>query len=409
MAAANVTVPEQVAAPQHPMRDRAFQYLFAGSTLSLLGDHFYFIALPWLILQQTGSAVTMGTIMMAGAIPRAVLMLMGGAVSDRMSPRKILIITIWVRTFCVGLISVLVWLHLVQIWELYALAITFGVADAFDSPAEMAFLPAIVKSEQLVPAMSILQARTQLTGIVAPAPVGFIIRAVGLAWAFFIDALSFLFIIAALAKLPDPPPTHEEKKPFWNSIWEGIAYLGKDIPLRSLVMVAVSINFCLGGPISLGLTYLAKTKFGSPTALGIMLSCFALGGLVGSALAGIWKIRRRGIMMIVVAFVLGLLLGCLGVLNTRLTLSAALVAIGITAGVANVHIGAWIMQRIDAALRGRVSSVLMLGSIGLIPISLALAGVLIAMSLKTMFLVAGALMLVVTGVAAMHKTVRQIE
>jgi hypothetical protein len=82
---------------------------------------------------------------------------------------------------------------------------------------------------------------------------------------------------------------------------------------------------------------------------------------------------------------------------------------GISAGMANVQIGAWIMQRIDASVRGRVSSVLILGARGTMPISLALAGVLIAVGLKFMFLFAGSVLLLITIAAATQKTVRQIQ
>ena len=395
--------------PRHPLRDRNFRLLFTGSTISLVGDQFYFVALPWLVLQQTGSAVAMGTVMMAAAIPRVVLMLLGGAVSDRFSPRRIMMAAAWARTFCVTIIGVLVGVHILRMWALYALAVAFGIADAFDGPAASTFVPFLLKREQLVAATSLSQTRTQLTTIAAPVPVGFIIKALGVAWAFFIDAISFLFIIAALIKLPDPPPNPAARKPIWHSIWEGLEYVGKDIPLRSLLLVVTGLNFCLAGPFNLGLAYMAKTRFASPAVFGMMLSSAALGMLAGSLLAGIWKIRRRGRMILVVSFVLTALLSLMAIVNGLWSLAAVLLAMGIAAGLLSVHIAAWTLQRIDATVRGRVSSVLNLTGLGILPFSLALAGLLIAVSLKFMFLFAASVMLLVTLVAAMQKTVRQIE
>lgn len=397
------------APPQHPLRDRNFRLLFTGSTISLVGDQFYFVALPWLVLQQTGSAVAMGTVMMAAAIPRVVLMLLGGAVSDRFSPRRIMMAAAWARTFCVTIIGVLVGVHILRMWALYALAVAFGIADAFDGPAASTFVPFLLKREQLVAATSLSQTRTQLTTIAAPVPVGFIIKALGVAWAFFIDAISFLFIIAALIKLPDPPPNPAARKPIWHSIWEGLEYVGKDIPLRSLLLVVTGLNFCLAGPFNLGLAYMAKTRFASPAVFGMMLSSAALGMLAGSLLAGIWKIRRRGRMILVVSFVLTALLSLMAIVNGLWSLAAVLLAMGIAAGLLSVHIAAWTLQRIDATVRGRVSSVLNLTGLGILPFSLALAGLLIAVSLKFMFLFAASVMLLVTLVASMQKTVRQIE
>src|SRR5690349_24482991 len=83
-------------APQklpHPLKSRNFVLWWTGATLSLLGDQFYVVALPWIVLQLTGSAAAMGMVSMCTGIPRAVLVLMGGAVADRTSARKLLMIT----------------------------------------------------------------------------------------------------------------------------------------------------------------------------------------------------------------------------------------------------------------------------------------------------------------------------
>src|SRR6478672_10579079 len=111
MAAAVLSAPTAdvpVPAAKHPLRNPNYRLWLIGGTISLLGDQFYFVALPWLVLQQTGSAVAMGAIMMAGAIPRALLMLMGGALTDRVSPRKIMISTASTRALCVTIIGLLV-------------------------------------------------------------------------------------------------------------------------------------------------------------------------------------------------------------------------------------------------------------------------------------------------------------
>jgi len=91
------------------------------------------------------------------------------------------------------------------------------------------------------------------------------------------------------------------------------------------------------------------------------------------------------------------------------TIAAVLLMMGLAAGLTNVNISAWIMQRIDTTVRGRVSSVLMLAVVGLTPISLAVAGVLIAWNVKLMFLLSAGLMLLVTTVAAGQKPVREIN
>jgi MFS family permease len=408
----NASLPAAVhsaATVEHPLRNPHYRLWLIGGTISLLGDQFYLVALPWLVLQQTGSAVAMGAIMMTGAIPRALLMLLGGAVSDRMSARKIMMATATARTICVTAIGVLVWLRILRTWELYALAFAFGVADAFAVPAQTAYLPSLLKREQLVAASSVSQSTGQLTTILGPVPAGLVIQTLGVAWAFFLDAISFLFIIGALWKLPDPPKSQAARKAMWHSIAEGIAYVGKDVPLRSLMLLATILNFCVAGPVSIGLAYLTKTRFGSPAAYGIVISAVAAGSLLGALLAGVWKIRRRGVMILALSAVLGLCLGSIGLMGRLWSVAGVLLVMGVAAGLVNVHIGAWAMQRIDAAVRGRVASVLMLASFGITPISLAVAGFLVAWSLKLMFLLAGGLMVLAAAGASFQKPVREIE
>jgi len=411
MATATIPVPESPATkPAHPLRDPNFRLLLTGGTISLLGDQCYLVALPWLVLQMTGSAVAMGTILMAAAIPRAVLMLMGGAVSDRISPRKIMMMTATARTVFVAAIALLVWLHILRIWELYALSFAFGVSDAFSFPARQAYLPSLVEREQLVAANSVLQSTSQLTTIAGPAPAGMLIKALGVAWAFFLDAISFLFIIAALWRLPDPAPVPAAapRRAVLSSILEGLEYVRKDVPLRALMLLASVINFCTAGPIGVGLAYLAKTRFDSPTAYGLIVSAAAAGGLLGSLLAGAWRVRRRGLLMVSVPVVIGVCLGALGLLAHLWAVAATLLLMGASAGLTNVHIASWIQQRIEPAVRGRVLSVLMVAAFGLMPFSLAVAGLLVAWSLEWMFMLAGAVLLLIAVVAALQKPVRQI-
>src|SRR5919206_1142380 len=122
-----------------------FRNLWLGGAVSALGDQFYLVALPWLVLQLTGSNLAVGTVLMCAAIPRAVLMLGGGAVSDRIAPRRIMLSTASTRTIFVAAVGVLAWFHVVQLWHLYILGFAFGVADAFGIPAFQSLLPQLVE------------------------------------------------------------------------------------------------------------------------------------------------------------------------------------------------------------------------------------------------------------------------
>jgi MFS family permease len=393
----------------HPLRTAHFRRLWIGGSISLLGDQFYFVSLPWLVLQLTGSALAMSTILMTGAIPRAVLMLMGGALSDRISPRRIMIGTALSRTVLVTVIGALLVWHSLHMWELYLLAFAFGVADAFAMPASSAYLPLIVEREQLVQANSVSQTTAQLVTIAGPAPAAIVLKILGAAWAFFLDALSFLAILAALWTLPDPPARPKAaKQPMWRSIVEGIRAVRNDQPLSVLMLMATVINFCLTGPIAVGLPDLASSRFHSPTAFAVLLSSVAAGGLLGALLAGVWKIRRKGLLMLGGSACIGLCIASIGLLPKLWLIAAVLVLTGMAAGLVNLHILTWIQQRVDASTRGRVMSVLMVASIGLMPLSLAAGGVLAQWNLTWMFVIAGVATMAVAASATPLRTLRKI-
>ena len=395
----------------HPLRTSVFRLLWVGNTISSIGDQFYFVALPWLILQLTGSGVLLGTITMTAAIPRAVFMLVGGAVSDRFSPRRIMIVAASSRAVAVAAISTLIWAHSLQVWQLYVLAFCFGTADAFASPAAQAFLPSLVTSEQLASANSLFQSSGLIVTIVAPAPAGLFIKVFGTAWAFFIDAISFLFIVGALLKIPDPPRTGvgAPRSNVIRSIVDGLRYVRNDVALTSLMWVVAVLNFAISGPVGIGVAFIAKEKFGSASSFGLLMSAVAAGGLTGLVTAGLCKQRRRGRMLLLFSTAIGICLGSIGWIDRMPSLAAALFLMSGAAAFLNVQLLVWFQQRVDRAMMGRVLSVLTFASIGLTPISMALAGIAITWSLHGMFLIGGGMVLLVTLLATMARPVREID
>lgn len=396
---------------RHPLFNRDFRYLWIGNTVSLCGDQFFLVALPWLILQLTGSGAVLGGIMMVEAIPRAALMLLGGAITDRVSPRKIMILTAATRTLLVAALAAFIWTGHVQVWQIYVLSFFFGVADAFAAPAAQTLLPSLVAPAQLPAANALKQGAQQVAMLTVPAPAGIIIAALGVASAFTIDAVSFLFIIAALLMLRDPPQA-ESSKPRANiihSILEGLRYVKNDVALRSLLLVISVLNFCITGPLSVGVAFLAKSEFGSPTAFGLLMSAVAAGSLVGLLLAGTRQQRKRGRLLLVLCVVVGFCTAALGLLEQLWSLLPVLLVMSASAGFLNVHLLAWFQQRVERAMLGRVMSVLMFASLGLMPLSLAAAGVAIQWNMRGMFVAAGASVVVVTLLAALQRPVREID
>ncbi|MEP6987089.1 MAG: MFS transporter, partial [Chloroflexota bacterium] len=134
--------------PASPLSVRNFRLLWIGEGISLLGDQFYMIALPWLVLQITGSALALGSVMALAAIPRALFMLIGGALVDRFSPRYVMMASNLARFVLVALLSALVLTNHIQIEMLYGFALAFGLADAFYFPGQSAIVPQLLPEDQ---------------------------------------------------------------------------------------------------------------------------------------------------------------------------------------------------------------------------------------------------------------------
>src|SRR5258708_40297752 len=142
-------VEAKVQKPVSPLSVGNFRLLWIGESISLLGDQFYMIALPWLVLQLTGSALALGTAMALASIPRALFMLIGGAFVDRFSPRVVMIASNLARLVLVALLTALVLTNQIRIEMLYGFALAFGLADAFYFPAQSAIVPQLLKEDQL--------------------------------------------------------------------------------------------------------------------------------------------------------------------------------------------------------------------------------------------------------------------
>ena len=407
------TIPATPQPSAHPLQIRYFRNLWIGATVSLLGDQFYFVALPWLALQITGSGLALGTILMVAAIPRAAFMLMGGVLSDRTSPRRILLSTAGSRTVLVAAVAALVYWHAVRLWHLYVLGAAFGFADAFAFPAMQALLPQLVGTDQLAAANALMSGSTQFSMIGGPAPAGLIMKRWGMAWAFLVDALSFFFILAPLYWLPETRPARapgQPRKSVAHELLEGIRYVLGDPALRSFLILVAALNLALGGPLLVGLATLAKLRFSSPAAFGTLLSSLATGGLIGTLLPAIFKYRkRRGITMLLVTTNLGIGMAVIGFLHHLLPIACILFLVGLGNGFSNVNLITWFQARVDRALLGRVMSVLMFSAFGLLPVSYAVAGAVAQFNLTAMFLCSGTLAVVMAGMAATNRAVREID
>jgi MFS family permease len=392
-----------------PLRIRDFRLLFSGESVSLLGDQFHFVALAWLALQLTGSGLALGTVLMTAAIPRAVFMLVGGALSDRMSPRTLMLVSNALRSVVVGVLAGLVLTGHAELWHLYVLAAIFGVVDAIFHPALNTILPMLVPDRDLAPANALMQGAMQLTGLVGPAMAGLLVAAVQTGPAFAIDAVSFAVAATALVLIRGGrrTATHEpgdggpEQTGMVATIGAGLRYAWSDPAIRALLLLTAAFNLAFAGPVNVGLAWLADNRFaGASATFGLLLSTFGAGALVGAIVAGsVRPPQRLGLVVLSIAAIMGAAMTPIGWAPVAIAVAPALVVIGVGAGFINVHVMAWLQARTAPDMRGRVMGLVMLGSMGLFPVSLAVAGVLVDLgAISVMFAAAG--LLILASVAA---------
>jgi MFS family permease len=389
-----------------PLRSRDFRLLFAGETVSVLGDQFHFVALAWLALQLTGSGLALGTVLMTAAIPRAVFMLLGGAFSDRFSPRSLMLFSNAIRAVVVGILAALVLSGNAELWHLYVLAGIFGVVDAFFYPALSTIVPMLVPHRQLAPANALVQGAQQIMGLVGPALAGLMIALVNTGPAFAIDAASFgvaavALLLIAGGRRHTGSAAAGGRPSVLSSIGGGVRAAWADPAVRSIVLLTASFNFAFTGPISVGLAFLADNRFdGGSAAFGLLFSAFGGGAVLGAIAAGsLPRVPRLGSILMVVAFALGIGLALIGLAPTLPVALAIIGVMGVLIGFINVQAIAWLQSRIPEALRGRVMSLVTLGSVGLAPVSLAIAGALVDLGAVTLVFVAGGAIVIVAAIA----------
>ncbi|MBW1708785.1 MAG: MFS transporter [Deltaproteobacteria bacterium] len=425
----------------HPMltvlRIRNLRFLWLGQGFSVLGTQFYMIALPWLVLRLTGDPFKMGTVLALAGIPRALFMLVGGALTDRFSPRTLMLCSNFTRMVIVGLLTALVLTESVDLWMMYLLGLTFGLADAFYFPAQASIMPRIVKAEHLLAGNSIVQGTSQLSIAVGPALAGGLIAifsgspgetaitgggaaqtadVTGLGLAFGINALGYLISIISLLMIKVSQPVETVNKNieinFFSSITQGIMYLLKDKTLRLLVLVNGISHFCMEGPLFIGIPVLAYSRFPEgAAAFGIIMSAFGAGMLLGIILAGaLPKLppKSMGMILLIIISFSGLGLMIFGFVTSTLIAALVVLCMATAQGFVVIQYTSWIQARSPDILLGRIFSLIMFVSVGLIPISQALAGALIKFNTTGLFLGAGILMSVVVGLVAFRPEMRSM-
>jgi MFS family permease len=415
---------ETAAPKKNPIREvlmlRDFRLLFSGATTSLLGDQFALIATPWLVLKLTGDPLALGLVLALEGLPRAVFMLLGGAITDRFSPRLIMLLSDIIRFVLTVFMAGVVFTGTVRMWMVYAFGLGFGLVAGFAIPAENSIVPRLVGDRDLQAGNSIMMGASQLVGFVGPTLAGILIgrysqSPLGIGLAFAIDAYSFCVSAITLwlmhtGGLLQRTVGSGPMENVWASILVGLQYLWDDQPLRLMFLVLTAVNFLFVGPLLVGIPVLADKHLPEgAVAFGLLMSAFSGGNLTGYLLSGSVPRpsgRRMRVFLIALLAVSGLVLGSFGFIRSTWVDFGLLLLVGVGNGYISLTLFTWMQLRTPRELLGRMMSMMMLSNSGLVPVSQAISGAVSRWSLTGLFAGAGILILLVTLLTGSHPALK---
>lgn len=399
------------------LRRRGFRLLWLGQATSLLGDQFAMIATPWLVLQLTNDPLVLGVMYALAGIPRAAFLLIGGVMVDRLSPRTVMLASDILRLALVTLIASMVLTGTIQLWMLYGFSLAFGLLSGFFLPASISVVPSVVEPSELQAGNAVYQGTGQLSGLIGPALAGGVIGwfahanfgnttgLIGIGLAFSIDALTFIVSILTLwAMQAGRQPRPGTGEPAAQAILAGLRYTWQQPIVRFLFSITAMINLLFLGPLLIGIPVLANTRLTEgAVAFGLIMSAFAGGNLLGAALAGILpkpdgKQLRWFIPTLTVCY--GLALIAFGWIHFTWLALVVMLVLATANGYFTITTMTLLQSLTPRAMLGRLMSLLLFASMGLLPISQAICGAVSRWNLSTLFIGAGVLMLFVALWAA---------
>lgn len=420
-------------------KDGNFLWTMSGAAISMLGDQFTLIALPWLVLKMTGDTFALGIVLALMGIPRALLLLIGGALVDRYSPKSVMMLTKYINTALLGILAILVLQGNLQLWMVNVLAFCLGVSTAFSIPSGMAMMPRVVQESHLPAANSMILGLRQLTMFIGPVLAGVMIAlfgdvgagkigeitdARGLGAAFLFDCMSYavsawtlshvvmnqLHVTSDNAEVASNPTT---RPPILQSVLAGIRYCWNEPQLRTCFAYWSAIAFFIMGPTQIAIPFLANQIGNSASTLGLLAGAHGAGTLIGMLFSGMKPNLRFGNLgntILLIDFIVGILFMPLGFVHTSWQAAAILLSVGTLGGFIHVAIFTWMQRQVPREMIGRAMSMFMFIFVGIGPISAALTGWLMrSIELKELFLISGGLLLLIVLLALPLSSMRKMS
>lgn len=371
----NLSLPSGFTALQH----HNYRLYFFGQAVSITGTWMQSLAMSWLVLSLTSSAIKLSLVNVLQFAPTLFLGLVAGVVADRVPKRSLLVLTQSIAAICSAILAYLIWSHNIDLWHVYLLALIVGINNSFDMPSRQAFVSEMVGREDLANAIALNSTLFNMGRLVGPALAGLVLGVFGVAACFLIDALSYLAVICSLLMMRNLPKMKQlrNRNPV-ESLREGLAYV-RATPLIGHLVIFAGLVGIFGINFNVWMPLLAKQDIDTgPAGFGLLMSSLGIGALAGALTLAF---RSRDVSpkrMVVTALVLGIgeiLLGAATEATASLILAmvvSTMVGFGLTSTMSMAN--TIVQSNAPDELRGRVMSVYIMVSTGVAPLGAILAG-----------------------------------
>jgi MFS family permease len=379
------------------LRIRNYRLYFTAQLISVSGTWMQTVAQAWLVLHLTGSGVALGIVVGLQFLPMLLFGPVGGLVADRMNKRSLLYATQTAGGLLALALGLLVITDAVQLWQVYLLAALLGVVNVFDNPARQTFVMEMVGRDDLPNAVSLNTVVMNASRVVGPAIGGLVITLVGLGACFFINAASYIAVVAGLsmmrsAELHPTTPVARAK----GQIREGLDYVWRTPGLRN-TLLAIALIGIFAYNFTVTLALLAKVTFhGGAGTYSLLTSCMGIGAVVGGLIAA-HRARPTPRLLQVLALVFGGLLAAVALAPTLVTASVLIVFMGAASIGFIATANATLQLTSDPAMRGRVMALYAMAFLGTTPIGAPLVGAIAQWTSPRVALLSGAVATVVAA------------
>jgi MFS family permease len=375
------------------LRAGSFRRYIIGSAISDTGTWMQVMAQGYLMSTLTSRALFLGLAQLFAGLPMLLLTMIGGSAADRFDKRKILLATQYVQITIAISIGLLIMSGKIQIWHILAFAVVLGISNSFEMPTLNAFVPELVKRDEIQSAIAVDRAVFHGSRVVGPALAGIFISAWGAASAFFSNAVSFVALIIALFMIPPRvrgTAAEEEKRA--SGIKEGFRYVAKDKPSLAMIALIAATTVFIFPIITVMMPLYVRLVLGlGADKLGFLMGASAVGSVVGAIfLISTPRNKRVPLMMvnvcIVACAIFTLSRGPSFYVATAVLILNSL-GLSMNFGLANTIV----QERAPDYLRGRVSAVFMLSFVGLMPVAgLGITGLSDLIGMRTALAIAAA-------------------